>query len=121
MYMGIQLESIQPAPKIAHLRNLYEASVTAALFMIITFEVTKIDNHKNDGKIAHFPPPTHTFEAHRGRSAEMSSEWKVNETAREATSGHLMRHDADHARRRARILKRDAARAPLGRPRTPRI
>jgi len=37
--MGIQLESIQPAPKIAHLRNLYEASVTAALFMIITFEV----------------------------------------------------------------------------------
>ena len=51
MYMGIQLESIQPAPKIAHLRNLYEASVTAALFMIITFEVTnKIDNHKNDGK-----------------------------------------------------------------------
>ena len=60
MYMGIQSESIQPAPKIAHLRNLYEASVTAALFMIITFEVTegtKIDNHKNDGKIAHFPPP----------------------------------------------------------------
>ena len=55
---------------------------------------------------------THTFEAHRGRSAEMSSEWKVNETAREATSGHLMRHDADHARRCARILKRDAH-APL--------
>ena len=42
--MGIHLESIQPAPKIAHLRNLYEASVTAALFMIITFEViTKIN------------------------------------------------------------------------------
>ena len=36
-------------------------------------------------------------------------------------SGHLMRHDADHARRRARILKRDATRAPPGRPRTPRI
>ena len=35
-------------------------------------------------------------------------------------SGHLMRHDADHARRRARILKRDAAHAPPGRPRTPR-
>ena len=32
-----------------------------------------------------------------------------------------MRHDDDHARRRARILNRDAARAPLGRPRTPRI
>ena len=52
MYMGIQLESIQPAPKIAHLRNLYEASVTAALFMIIiitfirTFEVTKIESQK---------------------------------------------------------------------------
>ena len=42
LYMGIQYESIQSAPKIAHLRNLYEASVTAALFMIIiiTFEVT---------------------------------------------------------------------------------
>ena len=53
----IQSKSIHPAPKIAHLRNLYEASVTAALFMIITFEVTKIDNHKNDGKMAHFPPP----------------------------------------------------------------
>ena len=37
MYMGIQSESIQPAPKIAHLRNLYEASVTAALFMIISY------------------------------------------------------------------------------------
>ena len=62
MYMGIQSESIQPAPKIAHLRNLYEASVTAALFMIITFEViTKIDNHKNDGKMAHFPPPNPHF------------------------------------------------------------
>ena len=62
MYMGIHLESIQPAPKIAHLRNLYEASVTAALFMIIiTFEVTKIDNHKNDGKMAHFPPPNPHF------------------------------------------------------------
>ena len=32
-----------------------------------------------------------------------------------------MRHDDDHARRRARILNRDAARAPLGRPRTLRI
>ena len=61
MYMGIQSESIQPAPKIAHLRNLYEASVTAALFMIIIITFVrsyyKIDNHKNDGKIAHFPPP----------------------------------------------------------------
>ena len=37
MYMGIQSESIQPAPKIAHLRNLYEASVTAALFMITSW------------------------------------------------------------------------------------
>ena len=50
MYMGIQLESIQPAPKIAHLRNLYEASVTAALFMIITFEVTKSTITKMMGK-----------------------------------------------------------------------
>ena len=61
MYMGIQLESIQPAPKIAHLRNLNEASVTAALFMIITLEVTKIDNHKNDGKMAHFHTPNPNF------------------------------------------------------------
>ena len=58
---NIHTESIQPAPKIAHLRNLYEASVTAALFMIITFEVTKIDNHKNDGKMAYFPPPNPHF------------------------------------------------------------
>ena len=36
-------------------------------------------------------------------------------------SVHLMRHDDDHARRCARILKRDATRAPPGRPRTPRI
>ena len=36
-------------------------------------------------------------------------------------NGHLVRHDDDHAGRRARILKRDAARAPLGRPRTTRI
>ena len=31
-----------------------------------------------------------------------------------------MRHDDDHARLGARILSRDAARAPPGRPRTPR-
>ena len=76
MYMGIQLESIQPAPKIANLRNLYEASssMTAALFMIITFEVTKIDNHKNDGEMAYFPTQNPTSEAREGRSADMSSE-----------------------------------------------
>ena len=96
----------------------------AALFMyevmiINLITINKIDNnHKNDGKIAHFPPPNPT---RQGRSADMSSEWTVNETARESTSGHLMRHDDDHARQGARILNRDAARAPLGRPRTLRI
>ena len=52
MYMGIQSESIQPAPKIAHLRNLYEASVTAALFMIIiiTFVRTKLLKSNMMGK-----------------------------------------------------------------------
>ena len=44
---------INPTSSKNHLRNLYEARVTAALLMIIT----KIDNHKNDGKIAYFPPP----------------------------------------------------------------
>ena len=88
MYMGIQLESIQPAPKIAHLRNLYEASVTAALFMIITFEVTKIDNHKNDGKIAHFPPPNPLF--------------RRTEAARRPLGRHVVRMKS-HEKRRAAI------------------
>ena len=70
---NIHTESIQSAPKIAHLRNWYEASVTAALFMIITKLITKNDHHKNDWKIAHFPPPKPTSEARQGRSAEMSS------------------------------------------------
>ena len=35
--MGIQSESIQPAPKIANLRNLYEASMAAALFEITNY------------------------------------------------------------------------------------
>ena len=34
----------------------------------------KIDNHKNDGKMAYFPTQNPTSEAREGRSADMSSE-----------------------------------------------
>ena len=45
----------------------------AKIIMIITNKklLIKIDNHKNDGKMAHFPPPNPT---RQGRSADMSSE-----------------------------------------------
>ena len=39
-------------------------AISPFIYMIIT----KIDSHKNDGKIAHFPPPKPTLEALKGRS-----------------------------------------------------
>ena len=36
--------------------------------------ITKIDTHKNDGKMAYFPTQNPTSEAREGRSADMSSE-----------------------------------------------
>ena len=92
-HICIQSKSIHPAPKIAHLRNLYEASVTAALFMIITFEVTKIDNHKNDGKMAHFPPPNPLLrrtEAARPRCRQNEKSMKRREKPRAAISCDMM-------------------------------
>ena len=77
----------------SHLRNLYEASVTAALFMIITFEVTKIDNHKNDGKMAHFPPPNPLLrrtEAARPRCRQNEKSMKRREKPRAAISCDMM-------------------------------
>ena len=54
-HIGIQFKSIHPAPKIAHLRSLYEASMTArssidVISKRLFMRLTKIDNHKNDGK-----------------------------------------------------------------------
>ena len=56
--IGIQLESTSSE---ICMKPVY---VTANIYMIIT----KIDSHKNDGKIAHFPPPKPTLEALKGRS-----------------------------------------------------
>ena len=99
LYMGIQSESIQSAPKIAHLRNLYEASVTAALFMIIiitfvrSYIILLLKSNIYDGKIAHFPPPNPLLrlaEAARPRCRQNEKSMKRREKPRAAISCDTM-------------------------------